>query len=143
MKKTNRYKVVLIERHDLFRDSLAELLVVKDFQVLKADNAYWGLKLAKEQAPDLIICARSFPDACCLNVLHELRKEESTRGIPFIFLSSKPAGYQHELMNREETVISIIKPFCIEELIEHIEQCLALPVALPIRDIEERCITFA
>ncbi|MCB0632847.1 MAG: response regulator [Saprospiraceae bacterium] len=118
-------KILIIERHDPLRESIAEFLALYNFRVFEAQTGYQGLQLAREEAPDLIICARNFFDCSCWQILEELRKEGSTRETPFIFLSSKPAGEQHEKLSGQKAVSILIKPFSMDDLLKTIRECLA------------------
>ena len=130
MEKAKRKKILFIERHDSFRESLTELLRLKNYHVFTATNGYLGLSLTRKYAPDLVICARSFSDCNCWNILQELRKADVFRKTPFIFLSSKPAGDEHQKMSEQEAVFTLIKPFPTEKLIDRIEACFAPTVAV-------------
>ncbi len=124
MKKAIAYNILLIERDNSLRESLAELLILNDFRVLTANSARMALQLIKEKPPDLVICARSFPDGNCSEILLNLRENETTESIPLIFLSSKPAGGLHQKMLNQQKVFTIVKPFRIEDLLEAIQQSL-------------------
>lgn len=131
MKKTNRTNILLIERDDSLRESLAELLSLNGFWVIKARNTSSALQLAEQLHPNLVICARSFPDGDCSKILLALREKAFGKDIPVIFLSSKPAGCLHQMMLKQERVITLIKPFKTEELLAAIQQSFGLvPVYL-------------
>lgn len=124
MKKPKQKKILIIERHNDFRESLSELLALNDYQIINASNGYLGLEFAREYHPDLIICARRFANTSCWDVLQALRGSGSTRRIPLIFLSSKPAGDEHERMLRQSNVITMVKPVSSEQLIGVIHDLL-------------------
>lgn len=141
MKKTIAYNILLIERDNSLRESLAELLILNDFRVLTANSAGRALQIAKEQPPDIVICARSFPDGDCSGILLELRENAMTKGIPMIFLSSKPAGGLHQKMLNQAKVLTILKPFRIEDLLEAIQQSLdAFPKFLSGESVENELV---
>lgn len=122
MENPGQKKILVIERNNDFRESLSELLSLNNYQVINARNGYLGLILAREYFPDIIICARSFADISCWNVLQELRKEETTKQTLFVFLSSKPAGEEHQKMCEQEAVAVMTKPFLTEQLISLLEK---------------------
>lgn len=117
-------KVLVIESYYLLKDTLVDFFHFEGFEVYHAANGEEGLKLAKEYLPDLILCARMFPDINCWEVFQELRRDESTKNIPFIFLSSKPSGILHQQLESIDSTIILTKPFSIEELINSIRICL-------------------
>lgn len=122
-KKTKPKKILLIERDNTLRDSLEELLTFEGYEVFEAANGYLGLQVAKKYLPDLIICSRLSPDLSCWEIVQQLKTEESTNQIPFIFLSSKPAGEEHQKMTEEVELIVLTKPFEIDEFLTIILKC--------------------
>ncbi len=113
-----------MERDNIFRGSLTELLSVEGYEVLEVINAS-GLRFAKTYAPNLIICSRMFSDTNGWEVLQALKKEDTTKKIPFIFLSSRPAGEIHQKMMEAAPLIVLIKPFKISEFLVIIQNCLS------------------
>lgn len=61
-KPTTSKKILLIEREEILRKSLSELLTFQGYDLLEARNGYIGLHYAKVYLPDLVICARMFSD---------------------------------------------------------------------------------
>jgi len=122
--KIKTRKILVLEDDTSLRGNLVEILILKGFKVLKADNGYIGIQLAKEHLPDIILCARMFADIDCLDVFQALQKQEETKNIPFIFLSSNPSGQRHQEMQESEIPKILIKPFSMQELIDSIRDCL-------------------
>jgi two-component system, sensor histidine kinase and response regulator len=84
-------KILVIEDEKDVRLNIIEILNSGGFDALNADNGKTGIKLAKEGAPDLIICDIKMSDFDGYNVLTELRQDPITATIPFIFLTAKAA----------------------------------------------------
>lgn len=82
-------RLLLIEDNDDVRENTAEILELADFIVLTAENGKVGVKMAKEEKPDLIICDIMMPELDGYGVLHILGKNPETATIPFIFLTAK------------------------------------------------------
>ncbi|SHI80264.1 cAMP-binding domain of CRP or a regulatory subunit of cAMP-dependent protein kinases [Arenibacter nanhaiticus] len=82
-------KILIIEDDPLLRENTAELLGLSGYEVLTAENGQKGVKTAKELLPDLIICDIMMPVLDGYGVLKALSKEETTRLIPFVFMSAK------------------------------------------------------
>ena len=118
-------KILLIERDNTLHGSLTELLSLQGYEILEAKNGYSGLRYAKAYLPDLIICSRLFSDINAWEVLQALKKEEITKGIQFIFLSSKPAGKIHQKMIKAAQLIVIVKPFDISRFLAVVQDSLS------------------
>ena len=81
-------KILLIEDDRLILETTADFLENSGFEVLKAPNGDEGVKLAKINAPDLIICDILMPGMNGHEVYRILRNDITTADTPFIFLSS-------------------------------------------------------
>lgn len=82
-------KILLIEDNLEVRENTAEILELADYEVITAENGKIGVKLAKEEKPELIICDIMMPELDGYGVLHILSKNHNTANIPFIFLTAK------------------------------------------------------
>jgi DNA-binding response OmpR family regulator len=82
-------KILMIEDNEDIRLIFCEILTLENFQVMCAENGLIGLKLAKNQHPDLIISDIHMPELNGYEVLEKLRNDVSTANIPFIFITSE------------------------------------------------------
>lgn len=60
-----------------------------EYSVLMAKNGQQGLKLAREQTPDLILLDVVMPEMDGYRVLHRLQADRRTKDIPVIFITGK------------------------------------------------------
>src|SRR5699024_6754181 len=81
--------ILIIEDDEILRSNTAELLELSNYKVITAANGALGIEKAKEHIPDLIICDIMMPETDGYEVLEALTADESTKYIPFIFLSAK------------------------------------------------------
>jgi putative two-component system response regulator len=94
-----------------------------------ATNGADALKLVKESPPDLILLDIMMPGMSGFEVLHRLRENTNTRGIPVIFLSAlsevgnKAKGFEMGAVDY------ITKPFQIEEVLARVNTHLKLRLA--------------
>jgi CRP-like cAMP-binding protein/ActR/RegA family two-component response regulator len=82
-------KILIIEDDTVMRENTAEILELARYKVATAPNGKIGTTLAKEFAPDLIICDIMMPVLDGYGVLHLLSRDPKTASIPFIFLTAK------------------------------------------------------
>jgi len=80
-------KVLVIDDTQEIRMIISESLNLYGFSTLAADDGLTGIKIAREQSPDLIICDINMPNLDGYGTLTALREHEATATIPFIFLS--------------------------------------------------------
>jgi DNA-binding NarL/FixJ family response regulator len=82
-------RILIIEDDEQTRENLEIILQMEDFSVRTASNGKAGLALVREQRPDLIVCDVSMPVLDGHGVLRELRGNEETADIPFLFLTAR------------------------------------------------------
>nr|WP_242040516.1 response regulator [Coleofasciculus sp. FACHB-1120] len=80
---------MVIEDEPAVRSNLLKLLKAEGFDAIGAENGLVGVQLAREHEPDLIICDIMMPDFDGYSVLTQLRQDQMTAIIPFIFLTAK------------------------------------------------------
>jgi len=114
-------KIVLIEDNLEMRENTAEILELADFNVHVAANGKEGVKLVKEQLPDLVICDIMMPELDGYGVLHILSRNEETAGIPFIFLTAKAESSDFRKGMNLGADDYLTKPFEETELLDAIE----------------------
>ncbi|WP_190811019.1 response regulator [Flagellimonas sp. S3867] len=117
--------VLLIEDDLALRENTAELLELSDYEVCTAPNGKIGIQMAKEKMPDIVVCDIMMPEVDGYGVLEELSSDETTKHIPFIFLSAKT---EHKEIRKGMDMGAddyLTKPFEEEDLISAIESRLA------------------
>jgi CRP-like cAMP-binding protein len=82
-------KVLLIEDNEDVRETTADILELANYKVATAEDGKVGVKLAKQFAPDIILCDIMMPELNGYGVLQILSKDPKTASIPFVFLTAK------------------------------------------------------
>ena len=118
-------KVLLIEDDPILRENTAELLELSDYEVITASNGKKGVKAAKAYLPNVIICDIMMPELDGYGVLQQLGTDNSTKHIPFIFLSAKTERSDIRKGMNLGADDYLTKPFEETELINAIESRLA------------------
>lgn len=123
-------KILIIEDETLILESIKEFLSAEGYQCITALNGIEGVKKAKEQNPDLILCDVNMPGLDGHQVLQYLRAYPRTSTIPFIFLSAMV----HKSDLRRGMILGaddyITKPFQPDELLKSVETRLKKHYAL-------------
>ncbi|MGN6494480.1 MAG: response regulator [Agriterribacter sp.] len=81
--------ILIIEDNEDIRSNTAEILELSNYKVVVAENGKVGVAKALESLPDLIICDIMMPELDGYGVLHALQRNDTTKNIPFIFLTAK------------------------------------------------------
>ncbi len=105
--------ILIIEGH---RENTAELLGIKNYNVLTAENGSIGFKTAKQYQPDLIICDLAIPDTHGYTFLQLAKANAATCSIPLIFFLDSDAypDVNDEWMNIVKGYVC--KPFTAQDL---------------------------
>src|SRR6516162_4711167 len=88
-------KVLVIEDEPEMRRNLLTILKLEKFQPLGAENGRVGVRLAKAEKPDLILCDVMMPELDGHGVLRALRDDPATMTTPFIFLTARGERVDH------------------------------------------------
>lgn len=81
-------KILVIEDEPDVRANIIELLEAEEFNVVGAENGFFGALWAQEYLPDLIICDIRMPELNGYDVLTALCQDSVTATIAFIFLTA-------------------------------------------------------
>lgn len=121
----NKRTILIIEDNLDIREGTAEILeLTGDFEVLTAENGKIGVEKAIKNIPDLILCDIMMPELDGYGVLYMLSKHESTRNIPFIFLTAKSERVDMRKAMEMGADDYLVKPFDDIELLNSIESRL-------------------
>ncbi|MCB1191880.1 MAG: response regulator [Leptospiraceae bacterium] len=114
-------KILIIEDEEPLRNRLVRTIELEGYHPLAASGGIEGIKIAKSNLPDLIICDIMMPDLDGYGVYDELKKHIDTSTIPFIFLTAKVEKSDiREGMNLGADDY-ITKPFDIEDLMTSVK----------------------
>ncbi|MCR9228136.1 MAG: response regulator [Flavobacteriaceae bacterium] len=114
-------KILLVEDDTSLRENVAELLELSGFKVCSASHGKIAVDMAKKELPDLVLCDIMMPELDGYGVLEELSSDQSTRHIPFIFVSAKTEKQDVRRGMNLGADDYLTKPFEEEELLSAIE----------------------
>jgi CheY-like chemotaxis protein len=102
------------------------MLRVRGAEVLEAFSGLSGYSLVKREVPDVVLLDIMMPDIDGFEVLRKLKLDPETGGVPVIFVSAR-TGREHIDSGLSLGAQGYItKPFKPEDLIDKIEEVLAL-----------------
>ena len=123
------YKILIVD------DVISNVLLLKilltneKFQVCTANNGTSCIEMAKKEHPDLILLDVMMPDINGFDTAVVLKKDETTREIPIIFLTAlnTPQDLVHGFQVGASDFLT--KPFNKEELVMRVNQQISLVAA--------------
>lgn len=85
---SSKQRILLIEDDKMLLDMYAGKFIREGYEIMTAENGSEGLKLAKEQKPDLILLDIILPKLDGFSALKEIRKDETIKNTPVILLTN-------------------------------------------------------
>ncbi len=95
------------------------------FEVVVADGGTQGLRLAREQQPDVILLDVMMPEMDGFATLAALRADPATATIPVLFLSAKAHGQIESQLGNDPRTGILRKPFVPRELAAQVTEFMA------------------
>lgn len=80
-------KILLVEDSKFLRIATERALIRAGYETTSATDGFEALRLARESSPDLILLDMLLPRMSGLDVLRNLKQEESTKAIPVVVLT--------------------------------------------------------
>ena len=120
--------ILIIDDETEMLTLLTDILEVRGYSVIAADNGIDGFNLAKAKRPDVIILDLAMPDMDGGQVAQQIRETPQTEHIPIIFLTgllSKDIEANNKHMVGGNVMFA--KPCDFDELINQIETLLPAP----------------
>ena len=82
-------KILIVEDDPSFSRALIHIIGKEGYDVISASNGLTGLRMAKEDKPDLLILDVMLPGLDGFEICNRLRHEPQTARLPIIMLSAK------------------------------------------------------
>ena len=81
-------KIIIVEDEEILRNLLEKKLTAEGYNVEVAENGEVGLEKIRGNRPDLILLDIIMPKMGGFEMLEEMQKDESIKGIPVIVVSN-------------------------------------------------------
>ncbi len=121
-------KTVLIVEDQLeMRAIHAAYLQHNGYRVLATGNGVEGLRVAREERPDLILMDISVPGIDGIRATEQLKQDPATRGIPIVIVSALPYGSVGRRVLDAGCDGWISKPCAPHRLLEEVSRRLGEP----------------
>ena len=116
----DRKTLLLVEDETSILFSVQRILELSgDYEVITAANGKTAIEKLAQVIPDLIISDIAMPEMDGIEFCKHVRKSESTRSIPFIFLTAKKERIIEGIQTGSDDYI--VKPFKVDELLVKIK----------------------
>jgi DNA-binding response OmpR family regulator len=122
-----RKTILVIDDTETLLTFVAEALTIADrtLRVLTAPTGSEGLKLAKENRPDLVLLDYCLTDMKGDEVCGMLQSTEETARIPVLLMSGHLSEMERTARTYSNVIATLPKPFLSQALIDQVEKLLA------------------
>lgn len=117
--------VVIADRSEAFLMCLSRLLARLEFEVLPVSHALNALKMIRAVRPNLLILGADLEGADPIQLIAELRRDESLAGMPIYFTSANETDEKPAMTNGANGFLA--KPISLEALHAALEQTRCFP----------------
>jgi DNA-binding response OmpR family regulator len=121
---SKRRKCVLVADDDQAISKMVERVLVRDFDVVVADDGPGALALATKSRPDLMILDVMMPGLDGFQLALRLRSVPDLKNVPIIFLTARDGPLDTIKGIQAGARHYITKPFKIDDLISRVKKIL-------------------
>ena len=118
-------KVLIVEDDPSFLRAISHIVTREGYDVITASDGMTGVRMAKVDKPDLLICDVMLPGLDGFEICQQLRNETETAQLPIIILSAKGQEADKTTGLRVGANEYLAKPIDRELLLEKITSLLA------------------
>ena len=138
MPQTKAQRVVLYVEDSAQDMALVELLFARrsDLKLLKAIDAYSGIRIAKEERPDVIVMDIKLPDITGFEALGILNNDPATANIPVMAVSCDAYPNQIEKELKPGFFTYMTKPFNLDEFMHMLDLSLQYAATVKKKPVE-------
>lgn len=118
-------KILFVEDEPALHKTLGEFLKQEGYEVKDAMDGEQGLKMAKEEKPDLVLLDLVLPKLHGFEVLKAMKEDPETEDIPVIVLTNLEATADIEkALEMGATTYLVKATYALEEVVEKIKKAL-------------------
>ncbi|MBI3175058.1 MAG: response regulator [Chloroflexi bacterium] len=119
-------RILCVEDEQEMIDLIRLILGRRGFDVKGAAGGKEGLRLVREELPDLVLLDLMMPDMDGWEVYQQMKADEKTRDIPVIVVTAKAQNIDRVLgIHIAKVDDYITKPFSPQELLNSVEKVLS------------------
>ncbi|MFW5941210.1 MAG: response regulator [Chloroflexota bacterium] len=116
--------ILIVDDDKILLESIADLLLLSDFQVITAGNGLEALEIIEQDMPDCIVSDVMMPEMDGYALLEALREDERWARIPIVLITA----YERPLKQHKRGDLTpdavLVKPFDVDDLVDAIHNLL-------------------
>ncbi len=120
-------KILIIEDDSILQKTLQEFLVGEKFEVVSAGDGEEGIRMGRQEKPDLILLDIILPKKNGYEVIQELKNNERTKKIPIVLLTNLGGVHDVEKALKLGATTYLVKSdYRLEEVVGKIKEILGM-----------------
>ena len=119
-------KLLVIDDEPDMQKLLKIRLEQENFKVITAGDGDVGVKIAEQEAPDIILLDIMMPKMDGYSCLKELKNLPKTKNIPVLMLSGKEEEKVRDLFAFQKIAGYIEKPFELDDVVTKVKEILKI-----------------
>ncbi|HEX6296848.1 MAG TPA: response regulator [Burkholderiales bacterium] len=119
--------VLIVEDNDKNMKLARDVLQAKGYQTLEAETGEEGVKLAKENVPDLVLMDIQLPGINGIEAFKQLRADPKTARIPIIALTASVTPTDRSQITAAGFDAFVSKPINLKEFLDTVKRLVEGP----------------
>jgi two-component system, cell cycle response regulator DivK len=119
--------ILLVEDNDKNRKLVRDVLTVKGYRLVEAENGEDGVRLAQEHHPALILMDIQLPGINGIEALRQLRADAATAGIPVMAVTASAMTHDRQAIMAAGFDAYQSKPISVRPFLELVREVLDRP----------------
>jgi len=116
--------ILIVEDNEKNRKLMRDVLAFKGYRLVEADTGEDGVRLAREQHPDLILMDIQLPGIDGIQALRQLRADADTQTIPIIAVTASAMTHDRQKIMAAGFDGYQTKPINVKLFIEAVREAL-------------------
>ena len=116
--------ILVVEDNDKNRKLVRDVLTVKGYRLLEAETGEDGVRLAREQRPDLVLMDIQLPGINGIEALRQLRADPATAAIPVVAVTASAMTQDRQKILAAGFDAYQSKPISIRPFLELVREVL-------------------
>jgi PleD family two-component response regulator len=137
MDRSDPKRILIIDGDRPELATLAQILLLNKYKVLRAEEETKALQIVKKARPDLIICNAHSEKLDAIGLLRKMRSNTRTRSIPFLFITGSKDMLEKR-MSDLHLMRFLVMPFTRAQLAVAVQESLKLSHPATVRNSPDR-----
>src|SRR5690606_38299755 len=116
--------ILIVDDDEVLLESIADLLLLSDFQVMTASNGMEALDALQQRLPDCIVSDVMMSEMDGYALLEAIRSHDSWSTIPVILITAYDRPFSDEVKRGQTPNAMLAKPFDLDQLVTAINQVI-------------------